>query len=205
MFEDGIKSCPPAPYGDPHAGYFAIDTSNLNWERCRESFAAHFTANQPGIFFACRTATPGVPMDVASFLLKTEEIIGLSSFELPYSSFLRSDKERIIWVRPSAFWMVCEMRRQAFTIFLRAGLNYIGEKNNYEEALWGEHCARESKRAIMRFLFGYVRYIPDKDEKVGWVNIFGHKDDDAIRKSLVLPVGRKEEYCVIGAGQLWHS
>ena len=200
MIGDAIKPCPPT-FCDSGVGYFAIDSPILRWERCRENFAGIFTADKQGLFFVCRDSSPGADVDVASFLIKTEEIIGLPE----YSTFLRTDNLRVIWVEPSSFWMTCAMRRQVFTIFLRAGINYLADKDNYEDALWSEERARESKRAIMRFLFGYVRYIPNQEEKTGWVATFEGKDDDAIRKCLVLPSGCKEEYCIIGAGKLWHS
>jgi hypothetical protein len=212
MFEEVIKHCPASPYGKPHAGYFATDGSTISWEKCREEFAKKFTCGQAGLFFATREATPGDVLDIAAFLLKTEAIIDLPSLGLPHSTFFRTDNAKAIWVQPSAFWMVCEMRRQVLTIFLRAGLNYAVLKDNYEDALWAEERARESKRAIMRFLFGYVRFIPGDIAfgeqyavRVGWVTTFGHKDDDAIRKQLVLPEGWKEDYCVVGAGKIWHS
>lgn len=209
QFGEQKKSVKKSVYGPPGLGYFATDSDfSLTWEKCREQFSYKFTEVLQGFYF-CHVPLEGY--NVASFIAKTEEIIGFVDFLHSYASsqFCQTDRENVLWVEPSRFWSKCEMRRQLFTILLRSGMNYNPAINNYEQALWskdkmGNNYALETQLAIMRFLFGFTQYVNDVvNYKTGWWTTFKDRPEQTVRKLLVRPEGEKKETSVIGLGKLW--
>lgn len=213
----------PSAFGPPEKGYFAIDDNQetTTWDKCREQFAARFTETSRG-FFICHNTNEG--NRPASFLVKTEQVIGIADCSLKsnerlhnHSTFAETDRANILWVGPSLFWMTSEIKRQLLTIILRAGMNYDPYKNNYEEALWmpdqiGNNYAAKTKIAVTRFLYGFTEYISDANmspiwgnfnNKIGWVSVFENKSEEAIRARLVAPEGDSHKPCVISIGKLW--
>ncbi len=84
-----------------------------------------------------------------------------------------------------------------FTILLRAGISYDPQIDNYEDALFKEQYCMPTKKAIMRFLFGFTRYVgPSMDgesnyEYKGWKNIFEAQSEHIIKSYLISDKGRK--------------
>ena len=213
QFLEERKMVKKSAYGPPGVGFFAADSEfSLSWEKCREQFAHKFTEVLHGFYF-CHIPHEG--FNVASFIAKTEEIIGFADFLHSYgpSKFCETDKADVIWIEPSRFWSSHDMRRQLLTIMLRAGMNYNPSINNYEEALWekdkmGNNYAAKTKAAITRFLFGFTNYVNDSsvvgfNYKTGWVTTFEDRPEQAVRKLLVRPEGEKKTCSVIGLGKLW--
>lgn len=204
------KFVKPSVYAPPKIGHFAIDSEySLSWEKCRETFAYKFTEVLYGFYF-CHVLNEW--HNVASFIAKTEEIIGFVDYLYSFapSKFCTTNQADILWVEPSRFWSKYEMRRQLFTILLRAGMNYNPSINNYEEALWGEDkmgnsYAKETQLAITRFLFGFTLPVNDPCllSKVGWRDSYKNCSEQMIRKVFVRPEGEKKEVSVIGLGKLW--
>ena len=83
------------------------------------------------------------------------------------------------------------MRRSLLTIIVRAGILYDLKKDNYEEALFKEPYVVPTKKAVMRFMYGFTKYNgPSMDpttslETKGWKTIFSKLKEDDIRKYLV--------------------
>lgn len=207
----------PSAFGPPEKGYFAVDDEQqaASWDKCREQFAARFIESSKGLFF-CHDTNEGCR--TASFLIKTEQVIGIADRRRPfnYSMFAETDRANILWVGPSYFWMGSEVRRQLLTVILRAGMNYNPSKNDYEEALWkpdqlGNNYTAKTKAAISRFLYGFTDYVPPDassawgsfTNKVGWVTLFENKSEEVVRTRLVVPEGESYQPCVIGIGKLW--
>lgn len=209
----------PSAFGPPEKGYFAVDDEqqSVNWDKCREQFAARFTELSKGLFF-CHNTDEG--RRTASFLIKTEQVVGIAdpnrSKPFNYSTFAETDRANILWVGPSCFWMEAEIKRQLLTVILRAGMNYNPSKDDYEDALWkpdqlGNNYAAKTKAAISRFLYGFTDYVPPNSSsawgsftnKVGWVTLFENKNEELIRERLVVPEGESYQPCVIGIGKLW--
>jgi hypothetical protein len=205
----------PSAFGPPVIGSFALDADEdiptISWDKCREQFATRFTENHKGLFF-CHEVNES--QRCASFLVKTEQIIDISS---SHSVFGETNRPDVTWIVPSFFWMSSDMRRQLLTILLRAGMSYDPIKDNYEEALWkpdklGNDYAARTKSAVLRFLYGFTEFVPDKcvqstlwgtfNNKVGWVNVFEGKDQQSVRKQLITP-NDKRQSCLIGIGKLW--
>lgn len=205
------KTVKQSVYAPPKIGYFAVDDEHLlSWEKCRETFAYKFTEVLHGFYF-CHVLNEGY--NVASFIAKTEEIIGFVDYLYSFapSKFCKTNQGDVLWVEPSRFWSKYEIRRQLFTILLRAGMNYNPSVNNYEEALWGEDkignsYARETQLAITRFLFGFTCPVDSKNlygYKVGWRETFKDCSEQAVRRMLIRPEGEKKEISAIGLGKLW--
>lgn len=171
-------------------GHFALDEKPLVWENCRERFHKSFTNTLHGFYYK---HLDNQSKDIASFILKTEEVLKLKDF----SKFCQTNIISIIWVEPSEFWKSCAMRRSLFTVFLRCALNYSHDQKNYEEALFLDQTssvyALQTKNSIMRFLFGFTKYVgPSIDTEAsiqfrGWRSEFEHKNITEIKSMLVYP------------------
>jgi len=208
-----LRTVKKSAYGGPSLGSFAVDSEySLSWEKCREQFSHKFGEVTNGFYF-CHVPTQG--QNVAWFIAKTEEIVDFASCLYSYSPtvFCPTNFDYVLWVEPSTFWLKQEMRRQLFTILLRQGMSYEPTRNNYEEALWckdklGNTYAMETHLAVTRFLFGFTNYVSDPGVigytyKSGWVNTFKGRDEQSIRKLLILPEGEKPKHSAVGLGKLW--
>jgi len=175
-----------------HGGFSLEDP--LNFEMCRERFAALFTETTRGFYFK-------VPQNkgtsVAEFLLKTEKLLKLQV----HSGFALTNRRTIIWVQPNDFWRSCPMRRSLLTGLLRAGIVYDVEQDNFEQALLSDetphsHLAR-TRKALLRFLCGYTKYtgpnITGSSTLVtqGWRWLFENKDEHDVRSYLKHPDGKR--------------
>jgi hypothetical protein len=185
-------------------GRFSISSTPLSWIRCRDHFLNTFRADTPGIFM---TICPDQLENVPSFVLKTEEILDIQSRGFMSSRFAKTNRSYVIWIDPSLFWRASEVKRSFFSALLRAGLEYIPEKNNYEEALYKKEYFRRTKAATVRFLFGHTESLPDQSVSSprfrGWVSAFSKLDEQVVRKKLHSPDNCNGNTSLIGAGSLW--
>jgi hypothetical protein len=104
------------------------------------------------------------------------------------------------FVEPSSFWKECEMRKNAFTMFLRVAHNYASqspEERNIRKAIRSYPYSRDTQPAIERFLFGFTRYTGKQPApsshtstyvKEGWHNTFGLKDAAFVKELLKAPL-----------------
>lgn len=169
---------------DVSTGSFAIDIQPLQFDHCRERFAATFNENTTGFYFK---HSPGRSKDIASFIIKTESVLG----NLFFSEFAETNRDSIIWVCPNMFWKQCPMRRSLFTALLRAGDLYRSDIDNYESALFGYNYLQVTKKAVIRFMFGFTDYVgPDIKGNgtvwfKGWKSTFEEKNEIEIKKMLI--------------------
>jgi hypothetical protein len=128
---------------------------------------------------------------IGNFLNKTEKILDLNC-----SKFSKTSRTDILWIEPIDFWLSCPIRRSLLTLLLRCGMVYDG---NYEEALFSQDYAFQTKLAIERFLFGFTKYV-DHSDRLGWANTFRGKKEKEVKIRLV----RAEPfYEVVSYGTLW--
>jgi hypothetical protein len=193
-----------SPNIDGENGSYSVE-SPIVFEKCRERFAVTFTEDLPGFYFLHQ---PNRSEAVASFVLKTEDIL-----EIDKSAFAKTNRNRITWVEPAVFWKCCSMRRSLLTCLLRAGTVYDRKRDNYEEALYSEPYLGRTKKAVMRFLFGFTHYIgvpvgpyyPGSTLIVkGWLSVFEFRNEDFVKEALVLPPGKTAYQPSTDIGQaLW--
>jgi len=202
-------------YGSPSPGQYAMEAQEqkqCHWDHCREQFAPKWDGPTDGFYFSHGA---GESENVAGFICKTEEILTL----IDRSGYSKTDRDTILWVRPSPFWSCCEIRRSLFTILLRCGRLYNPERDNYEDSLYGksdsvpqaQEYVNATDLAVKRFLFGFTKYVKlpglvDPSSyyyKTGWVAIFKNKDLATIRQMLVLPEGEERLQTVIGLDAVW--
>ncbi len=176
-------------------GSYGIDTVPFEFEKCREKFALNFKVGTTGFYFKHSgyngTVSGNKSVRVASFIKRTEIILEQTEF----SGFALTNRATIVWVEPAMFWKSCRMRRSLFTILLRAGIFYNPESDNYEDALFSEQYVIPTQQAVMRFLFGFTKYVgPSMDggsdstyEYKGWKYIFEAKDELTLKSYLVHP------------------
>lgn len=202
---------------EPTVGHFAPDVEApkpLIWEKCREQFAVKFLPTIDG-FYYCHGDNMAEP--VAGFMSKVEEVLDL--VDEP-TTFHRTVRKSVIYMRPSVFWKQCEMRRSLLTILIRCGSKYDPDKDNFEYALLGgddttdpQEYVRVTKLAIMRFFFGFTKFVPhsgyqrlgysDTIHRMGWVEVFKGKDLDFVRQTLVLPPGKELSCNPVGLHSIW--
>jgi hypothetical protein len=167
-------------------GSFGLDVEPYRFETCRERFGRHWDHTTKGFYL---THPVNAGYSVATFLKKTEIILKQTQF----SEYALTNRDTILWIEPSQFWMCCRMRRSLLTILVRAGMVYDPKKDNYEEALFSEKWAKPTRIAVMRFLFGFTKYVgPDIEnqpqiESRGWRYVFDNPDEQHAKKCLIWP------------------
>lgn len=197
--------------GIPPHGNFALEpidsTKLFHWDHCREQFAAKFV-DALGFYFS-HPEHKG--RDVANFLSKFEQIVGIH----PVSSFAETNKNVVLWVNVSPFWISCWLKRSLLTILLRCGINYNSDQDNFDDALFGNYkeniYVRETKSAVLRFMFGFTKFVGKNPINVfqssivkhGWREEFQKLDDSVIRRRLILPEGCSKETNMVGLESLW--
>ena len=176
----------PSMYFEVSAGSFGLDVEPYKFETCRERFGRQWDEHTKG-FYLTHPANKGY--SIATFLKKTEIILNQKEF----SEYARTNRDTILWIEPSKFWMSCRMRRSLLTILVRAGIMYDPKRDNYEEALFTEKWAKPTKMAVMRFLYGFTKYIgptiedQPNIESRGWKYVFENHDEQYTKNCLVWP------------------
>ena len=174
-------------YCEVEDGSFCLDFYPYLYETCRERFGSQWHSDTKGFFFKH-------PKDkgsaVAIFLRKTEIILK----QKIYSDFAKTNRDTVLWIEPSDFWKSCRMRRSLFTILIRAGMSYDPDIDNYEKALFGYKWAKATKSGVMRFLYGFTKYVgPTIDdqngslETRGWKFVFESRSKESIIEFLKWP------------------
>lgn len=185
--------------GTPQVGSFTVETP-INWQKCRETFADRFTSDINGFYFS-HAPEPQISDAIYAFILKTEEILGVSGISIQPTKMSRTNRNYAVWVEPSSFWKDCEFKRSLFTIFLRCGAEY--RECDYEKALMSQSYIRETIIAVKRFLFGFTNYNRIESQPKGWVNLFANKTKEDVKTILVKPYGVLNEVNFFGVGSLW--
>lgn len=180
----------------PKPGWYAMDRMPVEWIECRERFCGLLGPRTEGFFFS---HDRNEEEQVIRFIWKTEEII-----QVEKSKFGRTNRPYATWMDLD-FWRENYIKRSLLLILIRAGLHYDPSKDNYEQALWSEPYLADTKTALMRFLFGFTHCKAAKSSAShpGWKTTFQTMSISEIKKSLVLPLDKKPEPCIIGANTLW--
>ena len=181
--------------GRPSPGEFALEHNGraVEWVSCRDRFASLLNSRVEGFYFSHECDR----MQVVAFIEKTEKIL-----ERPtHCLFQPTQRNYATWVFPSEFWKRCCIHRSLFTLLLRAGQNYNPIGDNYEYALYANDYLKQTKDAVMRFLFGFTEFTIRDSWDLGWVATFANKSVEEIRTKLVAP--KPVESTLIGAGSLW--
>jgi hypothetical protein len=152
----------------PEPGSFCMSKSNdgirhkvRGWHYCRDIFNGQLYNLK--LFFFSHELNMG--QSVFDFMSKVENILDVQ----PRSHFGPTQRNTIMWVRPSRWWTIKAMRRSLFTILLRAGSNYNIDLDNFEEALYSNQYSLNTKYAVERFLAGNTLYV---GKKRGWYKQF---------------------------------
>lgn len=202
-------------YGSPPPGNYALEpipSKSIHWDHCREQFAPKFNSDTRGFYFSHHSDKH---QNIGEFLTKFEEIIGHNQ---NFSTFCQTSRSTILWVEPSRFWLDCQMKRSLLTILLRCGQNFNLNYDNFDSALFDETYykeniwAKETRKAILRFLFGFTKftgqYINVTETttiiKHGWREEFATLSEKDIRQRLILPEGKNKEVNIVGAESLWN-
>jgi hypothetical protein len=193
-----------APTIDGEVGSFS-SLSPVNFEKCRERFATLFTETTNGFYFMHHE---GKGRDIAKFLDRIEAVLELKE----PSKYAFTNRPHILWIEPSDFWRLCPMRRSLLTCLLRSGIVYEAHRDNFQEALFSHEYLKRTRKALMRFLFGFTNYTgvligPNYEganlASKGWLSVFEFKDEPFIRQTLVSP-NQTKTVSVIDLGEpLW--
>lgn len=176
-----------SPSVDGEVGSFSLE-SPFGLEKCRERFASLFTADVKGMYMLCGDIER--IHNVMCFLTKCELVL-----ETTPSTFAYANRSHILFIAPASFWMDCVLKRSLLTIILRCGIKYQREEDNFEEALFEHEHVKNTKNAVIRFMYGHTRYVgvPIKESvhstihSKGWVKNFRDSTVDFARENLVLP------------------
>lgn len=187
-------------YNCPPIGYFACfheATKPIIWDHCREQFLGKMSTNMIGFYFSHHDQKAD---HVACFINKFEKVLKMSCDNFIYSNYRKTEKENIIWIEPSLFWLDCLFKRSLLTLLLRCSLNFDIIKNNFDDCLFGQfpECklAKDTKNALIRFMFGFTTYkgmLPHFCANAnstlirhGWHSEFANADVSTVKNKLVL-------------------
>lgn len=149
-----------------------------HWYLCRDIF--HNILFNLKIFFMCHENGKGE--SIAAFMQKIETKLGVE----PRSEFGPTQKKTVMWIRPSKWWISYGMRRSLFTCFLRAGVNYNIDKDNFDECIAKNKYLSKTPYALKKFMAGFTKYT---GRKRGWYKQFCdlNPTPDEIDKLLIMP------------------
>lgn len=183
-------------------GYFCIyDPKSpdkvVYWDGCREVFARNFKNNSYGFFFV----VPENKINSSqNFLEMCETVIDLKN----KTKFFKTIRKEIVLIKPSLFWMDCDIKRSLFTLLCRISL-FHKNTSSWEDTMFGEKFTEidkkinsnkedvlKTKNAIIRFFLGYTHFtgkIYQREDvgplKHGWVQEFYDLSVIEIKKRLV--------------------
>ena len=158
----GVLKRNPGTFGLLHHDKEVQDTwRHYNWIDCRETFQQRSKGIKRFLFYHRKNRG----RHVAAFIEQVERKLGKRKF----TTFGPTQWDSVIWVKPTAFWSMDDMRRSLFTILLRAGQSYNLTRDNFDAALYSNQYARLTKPAVEKFLKGYTQY---KGFNIGWYSEF---------------------------------
>jgi len=177
------KKINPSMHFAVKEGCYGLDVCPHKFYACREEFAITWNENTTGFFFT-HLADKGY--SIATFLKKIEIVLKQSKF----SQYAMTNRDTILWIEPSMFWKECRMKRSLLTILIRAGMIYDPMKDNFEEAIFSEKFIKSTRLAVMRFLYGFTKYIGPtiEDQAIeiyGWKYIFESHNEEYVKNCLV--------------------
>lgn len=138
--------------------------SSYEFHECREIFGRIFTSRKANIVFVCRYRSR---KSIAAFILRIEEKLKIPKKDR--SRFGPTQRNTIIWIKVSSFWMSEPIRRSLFTALLRAATNYKAHTRNFKQALYSRAYLNKTKPAVERFLAGHTHFV---GRCLGWQSTF---------------------------------
>lgn len=157
-----------------------------NWIGCREVFSHSFKKKIEEFAFSHKK---GVGLNIQAFINAFEQKLRLKKNKTLIH--LTSSSTVSIVVVPE-WWRKYAIRRQLFTILLRAGQNYEPKKDNFEKALYSDPYATATKEAVKSFLNRHTFCKKNQINHKGWRETFGGKKRADIEKILQRPPPKKE-------------
>jgi hypothetical protein len=167
----------------------AVKSGNGNFHTCRETFAPHFTENTTHILMGCspikdgnhsgyRNAPAGTkisPEALGRFMSEVEKRLKLDEMTI----IQRTTNNNCLLIHVPEWWRSCYMRRQMFTILLRAGLIFDG---NFDKAIGYMYYLDNTRQAFNRFFAGYTKFHPSatayyRPMNWGWAHIFNNNQN----------------------------
>lgn len=182
-------------------GYFCVMkpaiSESLYWDSCREIFAKNFNEDSLGFYYVVDYKKVDYIM---KFILDVESILNIDH----KTKFYRTNKENILAVLPSQFWMRCFVRRSLLTLLFRVSF-FHEESSTIENTLFDEIKNKiepkidsnkkdviKTKSAVIRFLLGHNKFVGSKVAnpdlgpwKHGWVEEFADKTNSQLKRLLV--------------------
>lgn len=148
---------------------------NTTWFGCREEGHRVWTEKCHSIIFCHEGEQAEL---ISEFINKIERILKIPAKE--QTILFSTDRTTMSAVKSSDFWVSCPMRRQIFSILLRAGRNHvIGDEVG--TALSITKYTQLTKNAIELFLQGYNKFTKSclddlvEDFHCGFIHQFSNK------------------------------
>lgn len=134
------------------------------WDYCREQFQKIFKVKcLKYMLFSLRDKSNY--NSLVEFIYKFENKLKIKN----KTEFRETNRENVVWIKVSPFWVARSMRFSLFTILLRCGINY---KGNFRKALDSYNYSKNTIHAIFKFLKGYTHYTGNPR---GWHDKFRKK------------------------------
>lgn len=124
--------------------------NHFPWKKCREQFNLCWNEKSTSLIY-CHEGN--LSESIGEFISKFETKLGLKEL----SQFYRTSYITMTAIKVSPFWVECPIRRQLFTVLLRAGRNYqLGA--DIQTALDSTQYTQQLKSCIDLFLAGYHNF-----------------------------------------------
>jgi hypothetical protein len=180
-------------------GNFGIPaTSHIKWYFCRDYFHQRFDSwilpQLQGFFYVC------TKQNTIDFIEKLETHLNIK----PRTTFVDADKNDVLYIKPSKFWLRQSMRMSFFTIALRSSLSTASSDKNWLDVLLESYYFTNNRYAAERFLEGYTFYTAGVSGR--WMETFysltKEKTDKKLRKPGIgcLPTVWRRVLSWIGTG-----
>lgn len=167
-----------------YAGAFSViqPENKLYWHTCRETFANSFKRAADRIVFSHK---PNATENIQAFFSKVENMLKLKRNR---TKIMKTDRPNVSYIEVPEWWRKYRVRRSLFTVFLRSAQNYNIKKDNFENALFSDHYAKETQAAVLVFLEGNTFCkVSGMSGNAGWRDSFRNKSAKSIRDILTKP------------------
>lgn len=155
------------------------DHGEGEFESCREIFLDCFFNSKVTQFLFSHPKDKR--QNLIDFMNAVEDRLGNKRSRI---KILPTARATVSIVYVTQWWRKDDMRRALLTILLRCGRNYNLEADNFQEALYSDKYAKQTKEAVEAFFRGRTVY-KGSNAIDGWVTLFGdwlHTDRDAYNR-----------------------
>jgi hypothetical protein len=174
-----------------HKGFFGVATRKkkmISWYSCRDTYQTvkKDAIKTNGIYFS-HPKNKGE--GVAFFLNGIEDILKIKT----KSKFSKTERDNVLWIKISDWWLKTKTRRSFLTLMLRVGMDHEPGQPVMDTITTSSRISY-TLPAIERFLEGYTASKKETTAATnGWFQMMNGLDENKVKEVLVKRIIKKRK------------